>query len=106
MTLADYIKKHALRVLKPVLTSKAKVWRIAVVRPTDKQMVALASDLDKEFLSASGVPFFLSVDKAGDTYETTNHLGQAITKSRISNSAAFVESALCDDVDAIMAQGK
>ena len=106
MTLAEYIKKHALRVLKPVLTKNAKVWRIAIVRPTDKQMDSLSNDLDKVFISASGTPFFLSVDKAGDTYDTTNHLGQPITLARKSNSAAFVESALCDDVDAIMAQGK
>lgn len=106
MTLAEYIKKHALRVLKPVLTKNAKVWRIAIVRPTDKQMDSLSNDLDKEFISASGTPFFLSVDKAGDTYDTTNHLGQPITLARKSNSAAFVESALCTDVDAIMAQGK
>lgn len=77
--------------MKPALTSKAKVVRIGIIRPTDSQMDQLEKDLGSEFTSGDKV-FFLSLGRAGETYQTVAPNGMPVAATRSRNSAAFIES--------------
>tara|TARA_R100000789_G_C2885319_1_gene115795 strand:+ start:170 stop:511 length:342 start_codon:yes stop_codon:yes gene_type:complete len=102
--LIAFLETLALRanqLMEPVLTSKAKLIKIVLKRPDDKQMDILEANLDMEF-EDNGKSFYVSVKRAGSTYETFNPQGMPVVKQRRVNTASFIETSGCnaDDISA------
>jgi hypothetical protein len=102
--LIAFLETLALRanqLMEPVLTSKAKLIKIVLKRPDDKQMDILEANLDMEF-EDNGKSFYISVQRAGTTYQTTNPQGMPVIQTRRTNTATFIESSGCnaDDISA------
>jgi hypothetical protein len=97
----DSLALRANQLMEPVLTSKQALIKIVLKRPSDKQMDMLEANLDMEF-EDNGKSFYISVRRAGSTYETTDARGRVIEKERRVNTATFVETNGCnaDDISA------
>jgi len=96
--LIAFLETLALRanqLMEPVLTSKAKLIKIVLKRPDDKQMDILEANLDMEF-EDNGKSFYISVQRAGSTYQTVNAQGMPMLGTRRQNTATFVESSGCN----------
>ena len=96
--LIAFLDKLVLRtnqLMEPALTAKAKLIRIGVKRPSDEQMDMLEANIDMEF-EDGGKVFFLSVQRAGSTYQTVNAQGMPMLGTRRQNTATFVESSGCN----------
>jgi hypothetical protein len=97
----DSLALRANQLMEPVLTSKQALIKIVLKRPSDKQMDMLEANLDMEF-EDNGKSFYISVRRAGSTYETTDARGRVIEKERRANQASFIETNGCntDDISA------
>ena len=97
----DKLVLRANQLMEPALTSKQSLIKIVLKRPSDKQMDMLEANLDMEF-EDNGKSFYISVRRAGSTYETISPLGRPIEKERRVNTASFIETNGCnaDDISA------
>ena len=91
----DSLALRANQLMEPALTAKAKLIRIGVKRPSDEQMDILEANIDVEFADGDKV-FFISVQRAGSTYQTVNAQGMPMLGTRRQNTATFVESSGCN----------